>query len=246
MFEYPAHVYIMVAFCMFLVGMAKGGFGALGAIAVPLMALVLPIKDVVGMWLPVLMLADIFAVSFHWKKWDKRLVLTLIPASLIGVSLGTIFLANAPERTIRIILGVIVILFAIYKLFEARLSQLLVYSPKPWHGLPAGSMAGFTSSVAHTGEPPVSIFLLLQNLQPRTFAATSAIFFLALNYIKLPFYVAARIFNFTLLLQLLWLLPLVPLGVWAGKWLIIRVSKEIFDRIILVLLVFSALLLLFT
>jgi uncharacterized membrane protein YfcA len=100
--------------------------------------------------------------------------------------------------------------------------------------------------VAHTGGPPISIYLLLQNVSPRVFAATNAIFFLILNYIKVPFYYAADVFNFALLQQLLWLLPMVPMGVWTGRWLVERVSKELFDRIILVLLILSALLLLLT
>jgi uncharacterized membrane protein YfcA len=39
--------------------------------------------------------------------------------------------------------------------------------------------------------------------------------------------------------------PIVPAGVWIGRWLAIRVPKNIFDNIILVLLVIAALLLLF-
>jgi uncharacterized membrane protein YfcA len=247
MFDYAFQVYLVVALGMFLVGMSKGGLGAtLSAVTVPLLALVLPVKDVIGMMPPVLMLADALAVGVHWKKWDNRLVLLLIPASLIGVTFGTLFLANAPGRLLRIVLGLIVLLFAVYKLFERTIFKKLTYKPRNWHGLLAGSTAGFTSSVAHTGGPPVGIYLLLQNVQPRVFAATSAIFFLILNYIKVPFYYVADVFNFEFLQQVLWLLPMVPLGVWAGKWVVARVSKELYDNIILFLLILSALLLFLT
>jgi uncharacterized membrane protein YfcA len=247
MIDFEFHVYFVVALGMFLVGMSKGGLGAtLTAITVPLMALVLPIKDVIGMMPPVLMLADALAVGAHWRKWDNRSVLLLIPASLIGVTIGTLFLANAPARLIRMVLGAIILLFVIYKLFEKRIFRKATYTPRNWHGLLAGSTAGFTSSVAHTGGPPVAIYLLLQNVQPRVFAATSAIFFLILNYIKVPFYYVADVFNFDLLQQLLWLLPMVPLGVGAGKWVVTRVSKQLFDNFILSLLVISALLLFLT
>jgi hypothetical protein len=247
MFDHPIHVYVVVAFVMFLVGMSKGGLGAmLSAITVPLLALVLPVKDVIGMMPPVLMFADLFAVGVHWKKWNTGIVLLLIPASLVGLTIGTLFLANAPARWIRVVLGIIMILFAIYKLLEDRLLSGLTYKPRKWHGLLAGSVAGFTSSVAHSGGPPVGMYLLLQDLRPRVFAATSAFFFFILNYIKVPFYLAADVFNLELLWQLLWLLPLVPLGVWVGKRLVVRVSKERYDRIILALLVLSALLLFLT
>jgi uncharacterized membrane protein YfcA len=86
----------------------------------------------------------------------------------------------------------------------------------------------------------------MQNLQPRVFAATIAFFFFILNYIKVPFYYFGDVFNFDLLRQFIWLLPAVPLGVWTGKWLVVRVSKEQFDRIILFLLIITSLLLIFT
>jgi len=247
MLDYTFKIYLVVALGMFMVGMSKGGMGAsLAALSVPFVGLVLPINDVIGMMLPVLMLADILAVGVHWRKWDNRLVILLIPASIVGVAIGTLFLTNAPVRLIRIVIGVIVLMFALYRLFEKSIFKQMTYSPRNWHGLLAGSVAGFTSSVAHTGGPPIGIYLLMQNLQPRFFAATSAFFFFILNYIKVPFYYFAEVFNFDLLQDFLWLLPLVPLGVWVGKWLVVRVSKEMFDRIIIFLLVITALLLIFT
>ena len=246
-FNYPLHVYLVVALAMFLVGMSKGGLGAtLSAVTIPMLAMVLPVKDVIGMMPPVLMLADALAVGFHWRKWDNRMVLLLIPASIVGVAVGTLFLANASGQLIRIVLGVIVLLFAFYKIFEKRIFKMMTYTPRNWHGLLAGGVAGFTSSVAHAGGPPVAIYLLMQNVQPRVFAATSAIFFMILNYIKVPFYFAADLFNFGLLGQMLWLLPMVPLGVWVGKWVVVRVSKRVYDHFILFLLIVSALLLFFT
>ena len=247
MSDYSFLVYLIVALGMFMVGMAKGGgWASLAALAVPFVGLVLPIDDVIGMMLPVLMLADILAIGVHWRKWNKRLIVLLIPASIVGVTFGTLFLTNAPVRLIRIVIGVIILLFAFYRLFEKSIFKKLTYTPRNWHGLLAGTVGGFTSSVAHTGGPPIAIYLLLQNLQPRVFAATLAFFFFILNYIKVPFYYFADVFNFDLLRQFLWLLPAVPLGVLVGKWLVVRVSKELFDYIILALLVVTALLLIFT
>lgn len=247
MFEYAPHVYFVVGLGIFLVGMSKGGMGGtLGALAVPLIALVLPIKGVIGMMPPVLMLADLFAVSAHWKKWDNRLVWLLVPASIAGVTVGTLFLANASVPVIRTTLGVVVLLLAGYKLLEGRIFKKLTYTSRTWHGVLAGSVAGFTSSVAHIGGPPISIYLLLQDLTPQVFAATSAIFFLILNYIKVPFYYFGGVFDFALLRQFVWLLLLVPVGVWVGKWMVVRVSKTLYDYVILLLLVITALLLIFT
>jgi uncharacterized membrane protein YfcA len=106
-------------------------------------------------------------------------------------------------------------------------------------------VAGFSSTLAHTGGPPVSIYLLMQNIAPRTFIGTSALFFGILNWIKVPYYFYARLFDTEQLLRVLWLLPLLPLGVWLGKWGADKVSKPVFEKIIVFLLAVTALLLIF-
>ncbi|MGB5844308.1 MAG: TSUP family transporter, partial [Anaerolineales bacterium] len=86
----PLIFYIMVAVIAFMIGLAKGGLGGtLGALATPLLALVMPADQVIGLILPILMLADIFAVSFHWRRWNSKLVLLLIPGAVVGVTIGT-------------------------------------------------------------------------------------------------------------------------------------------------------------
>ncbi len=237
----------MMAFVAFLIGLSKGGFGgAPAALATPLMALVMPPAQVVGLLLPVMMFADIFAVALHWRRWDRRLVWLLIPGSIVGVTIGTYFITNVPVDVFQLALGIIVLIFAAYKIFEKRILSLIQYRPHNWHGIVAGVIAGFSSALAHNGGPPVSIYLLLQAVTPGIFVATSALFFLILNWIKVPYYYYAGLFNFELFWQVAWLMPLVPLGVWVGRRFSERVDRRIFDNIILVLLVLSSLLLIFT
>jgi uncharacterized membrane protein YfcA len=242
----PSIFFIMVAIVAFMIGLAKGGLGGtLGALATPMMALVMPANQVIGLLLPVLMLADVFAVALHWRRWNGRLVWLLIPGSVAGVTIGTLFITNAPTRTLQTALGAIVLLFAVYRIFEKRILGSLTYKARDWHGLLAGTVTGFSSALAHTGGPPVSIYLLMQEVTPRVFIATSAIFFLILNWIKVPYYWYAGLFDLQRLWQIAWLLPLVPLGVWVGRWVAGKVNKETFEWIIVGLLIITALLLIF-
>jgi uncharacterized membrane protein YfcA len=236
--------YIMAGFVAFLIGLSKGGLGGMpGALATPLMMLVMPAKQVIGLLLPILMFADVFAVAAHWKHWDRRLVLLLIPGAIVGVTIATFFIKNAPTRTIQIALGVMVLAFAVYKLFEKRIFRALHYQSHNWHGLVAGTIAGFSSGLAHTGGPPVSIYLLMQNISPGVFNATAALFFMILNWIKVPYYLYAGLFDWHRLFQIVWLLPLVPLGVWVGKRFSDRINKQAFNIVITVLLAIAGLLL---
>jgi hypothetical protein len=133
--------FFMAAVVAFLIGLSKGGLGGmLGALAVPKMALVMPSREVIGLVLPLLIFADIFAVALHWKRWDRRLVLRLIPGAVVGITIGMLLITNAPTGALRTFLGIIVLAFTAYKLLENRILAAIKYEGRSWHGLLAGSV----------------------------------------------------------------------------------------------------------
>jgi uncharacterized membrane protein YfcA len=236
--------YLMAAFVGLLIGVAKGGLGGLiGTLATPLMALVMPPNHVVGLLLPMLMFADLFAVATYWKRWRIRLVLLLLPGGVAGVTIGTFFIENASAELWRNVLAVIVLIFSLYKLLEKYILRVLTYKGRDWHGLLAGTIAGFSSTLAHAGGPPVAIYLLLQKVPPIEFNASSVLFFAILNWIKVPYYAYARLFDFHRLVQILWLMPVIPIGVVLGRWMTNKIDRVWFERLIVILLLVSALLL---
>ena len=235
----------MTALVIILIGLSKGGLGgSLAGLATPLMAIVLPVDKVIGLLLPILMIADLFDLAAHWNRWDRKQVLLLLPGAVLGVAIGTFFLASISVETLRRLIGIIILIFVIYKIFEARLQRSIEYNARNWHGLVAGGAGAVSSTLAHTGPPPVAIYLLMQKISPQTFVATMALFFALLNWFKVPSYFFAGLFDFELLGQVIWLLPLLPLSVWIGKNFIVRLNKEMFDRVIIGLLGMSAIFLL--
>ena len=238
--------YFMAGLVALFIGFSKGGLaGTLGTLATPLMVLVMPANQVIGLVLPLLMVADIFAVASHWKQWDWRLVVLMMPGAIVGVTLGTYFITNAPTGALKIALGIIVLIFALYKILEPWLFRSLNYEAREWHGVFAGTVAGFSSALAHTGGPPVSIYLLMRRVPTQVFNATSALFFAILNWVKVPYYLYAQLFDFQRLRSMIWIIPLLPLGVWAGKWTADKISQKVFDKVMIVLLVVTALFLIF-
>jgi uncharacterized protein len=242
MIDHNVFFYFMVAFVCLLIGVAKGGLGGLiGTLATPLMALVLPSKQAVGLVLPMLIFADIFAVITYWKRWNTRLVFLLLPGGVAGVTIGTYFIKNASTESWRNVLAAIVFIFTLYKILEKYIMRWLTYSGKDWHGLLAGIVAGFSSTLANAGGPPIAIYLLLQKLPPIEFNASSVLFFAILNWIKVPYYAYARLYNFHELVNILWLMPIIPLGVFFGRWLTDKINHIWFERLIIILLLVSGL-----
>jgi uncharacterized membrane protein YfcA len=243
--ENAAYFYGMAAFVGLLIGLSKGGLGGLmGALATPLMSLVMPPQQVVGLLLPMLMFADLFAVASYWKRWRLRLVILMLPGGVIGVTIGTAFIKNAPTELLRNALAVIVLIFAAYKLLESRLAVLKTYRSHDWHGWLAGTLAGFSSSLAHAGGPPVAMYLMIQGLEPVEFNATTVLFFAIINWVKVPYYAYAGLFDFQRLLSVIWLLPVIPLGVALGRWTVGKINRLWFERVIVVALLGTAIMLL--
>jgi uncharacterized membrane protein YfcA len=231
----------------FIISLSKGGLGGmLGSLATPMMALVMPANQVLGLLLPIMLQADLFALAFNWRKWNGRLVWLLLPGSVIGVTIGTLFIANVSTYVLKIGLAVIALSFVVYKIFEKRILGSLNYQERKWHGWLAGTTAGFSSSLAHSGGPPIIIYFMLRDVSPSVFIATSVLFFAILNWIKVPYYLYIHLFDFQRLWQIAWVIPLVPLGAWFGRWMATKISKRVFDGIMVALLALAGLLLIFT
>ena len=228
----------------FLIGISKGGLGGMmGALITALMALVLPAQIAIGMLLPMLMVGDVFAVAAHWSRWEVRIVRLLVPGALGGTVVATLFITSVSVDTLRTTLGVLIMLFVVYRLLESRILHAIRYTPQGWHGLVAGTVAGVTSTLAHVGGPPITIYLLIQNLRPRVLVATSALFFAILNLIKLPGYLLADLILPEMLGRLLWTIPIILIGIWIGRWAVDRINKRAFDWVLTALLAVSGVML---
>ncbi len=234
------YVAIVIAILGFMIGIAKGGFGGLGALLTPLLALVLPVASAVGVLLPMLMVGDAFAVYMYWKEWDFDLVKRMLPAGIIGAIAGTALLSWLSPNGLRIILGIFVLVLVAYKFLSDRI-QAIRYEPKSWHAPAAGLLAGVASGMFNNGGPAFSSYLLLQKLKARPFIATSAIYFALLNIIKVPGFLYTGVLNLPLLLSLWWVFPFIPIGIWVARVTLTRVSPSAFEWIIIVLLIFSSL-----
>lgn len=238
--QHAVYVAIVIAILGFLIGFAKGGFGGLGSLLTPVLALVLPVASAVGVLLPMLMVGDIFAVYMYWKEWDFDLVKRMLPAGIIGALAGTFLLSSMSTDGLRLILGIFVMVVVAYKFLSDRI-QVIRYEPRPWHAPVAGFLAGVASGMFNSGGPPFNSYLLLQKLKARPFIATAAIYFALLNLIKVPGFLYTGVLDLPLLFSLWWVFPFIPVGLWVARRTLTRVSPAAFEWIIIVLLIFSSL-----
>lgn len=229
----PATVAV-VATAAFLIGLTKAGLGGgLGPAITALMVLALPVEVALGVQLPMLIVADVFAVGAFWRRWAGGHVLRLIAGAIPGVVAGSYLLAAVDAVTIQRLIGVVSLTFVGYRLVQPRLTRIAALHPGPALGLGAGALGGVASTVAHAGAPPVSAYLLLARVTPVEYTATHILVFALINLLKVPGYLAAGFAYPDLSWRLSPTLVLLPVGVAVGRWLVSRVSAEVFDRIIL-------------
>ena len=228
-----------------LIGFSKAGIGgSLGPLITVSAVIVLPPHVAVGLLLPLLIIGDVFSLGALWRKWSLREVGRLLPGMVIGVGAGTYLLAQVDSPLLARLLGLLMLLFVAYWALEPRLTVLREYQARRWHGYAAGSVAGLTSALAHSGGPPVAAYLLLQRVPPVPFVATTTFAFAIVNLIKVPAYVSAGLFDLELQRQLAWAAALIPVGVLVGRLIVGRINRVLFHRLSVGLLACSGLYLL--
>lgn len=237
--------YVILIVVTLLIGLSKGGMGAvLGVLVAPLLVLVMSPASAISLSLPLLMIGDIFALYSYWKKWDMHYIRLMLPTAVIGIIIGTYLLATLNSLTLRHIIGLFTLLFVVYKVADYGL-KALDYHPREWHGYLAGGASGLGSALANAGAVPYTAYMLLQDVTPQVFAGTTTLFFAVVNLLKVPGFILTGLVDLHKLLSVIWAVPMIPVGVYLGRWMINRINQLAFERFMLLVLLIAALVLLF-
>lgn len=246
----PASHWAMAAAAVLVIGIAKSGFGGgVGILAVPMFVWAMGPKLGLGAMLPLLIAADIFSVFHHWGKWDRQNLKVLMPGSMIGIVVGAAILAwlllgagnseaptsqlAAAERKMKVAIGAICVLYVVSSLVRARYAPNWRWTANWWTGSTSGWLAGVVSTLAHAAGPVITIFMLGQHLTKEKFIGTAVIYFFMVNTLKLVPYAFLGMIDTSTLGFGLWLLPLVPVGTYAGAHLNRVMSEDLFRNVIM-------------
>ncbi len=223
--------YLLATMAVILIGLSKGGFGgALSLLGVPMVALIIPPVQAAAIFLPILVVMDIAALITYRGLRDSKTLKLMLPAAIIGITIGWLLASYVTESEIRIVVGTLSLLFAAQWFFggrEARLPQ----PQRPWRARFWAAVSGFTSFMTHAGGPPFQMYALPLKLEKRLYAGTSVIFFAVVNAVKLIPYFALGQFSTANLMTSAVLVPLAPLATLAGAWLVKRIDQTLFYRI---------------
>lgn len=235
--ELSLHTLLLLAIAAFCVGISKTGVPNLGTLVAAGLAILFPAKLSVGLLLPMLITADIVAVTVYRHSVIWKHLIRLIPWVLGGIVCGYFILSLVDNRQLSVMLGLIVlVLLAVHLLkkpLEEKLHVRWFQSPVFHAGL--GGLAGFTTMVGNAAGGIMSIYFLAKGLPKREFIGTGAWFFLAVNVIKVPFCIDLGIITKDTLLLNLYMIPIILIGTWVGIRLLNIIPEKLFQVIVMAL-----------
>ncbi len=246
----PILFWLFVGLAIIIQGIGKSGFaGGVGVLSLPLMLLVMPFDKVAATLLPLLILCDFNALYHHWhnKRWDH--VLAIYIPSVFGILLGAAVWwwlgregVGSYAVPVKRFVGVIAVFFGIYIVGkESAAAWIEKIKPGKAATWAAGASAGFISTIANAAGPIVSLYMFTQGMNKTLFVGTVTWTFTLINLTKLPFFIAVGLVRTDVLLFGLTLVWLIPIGSWLGHWMHHRVSESLFNRIVMVLVLFGGL-----
>jgi uncharacterized protein len=234
----------------FLIGFAKTGVTGVGILAIAIFANILPVKQSVGVVLPLLICADIVAVFSYRRHAQWRYLWRLFPWTALGVVAGFLVMGRIGDAEVGVIAGIILISLIGVHVWRNWLQWRKDGQPPPVprhfaFAMCMGIAAGFTTMVSNAAGPIMVLYLLAMRLPKMEFMGTGAIYFLLMNSFKIPFGAGLGIVNADSLLLDAKLVPLVIAGAFCGRYLLHYIPQKLFERLALGLTLVAAARLLF-
>ncbi|PIE99737.1 MAG: hypothetical protein CR994_09390 [Maribacter sp.] len=236
--------WFMALAATFVVGISKAGIKGVAIINVTLMALAFGAKESTGLVVPLLILADIFAVIYYNRHTQWKYILRFLPWILVGILIGVYIGMDLDRQTFKIGMAVIILGSVLMMYWWDRKKTKNVPTHWSFAGF-IGILAGITTMIGNLAGAFSNIFFLAMRLPKNEFIGTAAWLFLIINLFKLPFHIWTweTITPETLLINLK-LAPAIFLGLFVGVRLVKVIKEGFYRKMILVLTALGAIMIL--
>lgn len=236
MFDMSYIDWILLVFCAVLIGFAKTGVSSLGILTVTILMFIFPAKQSVGILLPMLLVGDVFAVTYYRRSVVWKYLLSLLPWVLIGLLIGFLLLNVIDSKQLEpLIGGLVLILISLHIVLDRygeKVKQLLPHSKG--FTFFVGILAGFTTMIGNAAGGIMAVYLLVKRLPKQKFIGTGAWFFLTVNLIKVPLYIKLHLITSHSFEFDLKMIPAIIIGAFVGIKLIPHIPQKLFTALILI------------
>jgi len=194
------------------------GFGE-ALVAVPLLALVLPVQVAAPLAVLVSITVALLVVIQDWRNLLVRSAGWLVLSTLFGIPLGLLALKTVSEAVTKAVLGAFIIAFALYSL-TGRKPELHNDRLAPLFGFTAGILGG---AYGMNG-PPLVVYGVLRRWQPAQFRATLQGYFLIASIVGMAGYAFTGLWTRAVSNYFLLALPPALVAIFLGRAIHRRLS----------------------
>lgn len=222
----PLHVVILVLFVASLIKVVLGFGEAL--VAMPVLTFIVgihvatPLVGLVSITLTALVLLQ------HRQHIEVSRVWRLVIASGCGVPFGLFVLRYVPAEIITRLLGLVIVLYSLYGLFQPRLHKL----QHPTWGYGLGFLSGLLGAAYSVGGPPIVVYLNAQELEPDAYQGMLQSFFLPSNALIISGHAFSGLWTGEVLTMFLVTLPIMLVAFIAGNVVSRYIPKALFSQFV--------------
>lgn len=245
LFDHSTMGWVLLFVAALIVGFSKTGVAGVGVLNPVLFAMIFPAARSVGFLLPMLIMADVFAVGKYRKDAEWPRVWKSLPWALAGIGLGFIIMhyfknvGAQYDQMMKITIGVIVLGMMALSLWLAKRSKSGETKIPIWLTPLFGFLTGITTMLANAAGPVFTLYLLAYSLPKKEFMGTRAMAFFILNWIKVPLqWHLGNITAESISLNFC-LLPAIAIGAFIGVKTLKMIPEKVFKIIIQILVVAS-------
>jgi hypothetical protein len=239
-----------------LIGINKTGLPGIGTLPVVLLLLSFEAGLSTGLQLMMLGAADVMAVIYYRRHASWVMVLRLMPWALTGIGAGVLALGGfslwswrwtgIDDDMLRPVIAVIILAMVALNYLRTKYLKNADNIHTHWAFTAFfGLIAGFTTLVANAAGPVMAIYLLAMRLPKKEYMGVCAWYFLILNWLKIPIFIYQGRITYEAFRADLAMLPLLLVGGFLGILLINKINQKAFEIIIQVVVVATAVYLLF-
>ncbi|KRQ95872.1 permease [Bradyrhizobium jicamae] len=237
----PAPLTLAIALSgVFLIAFMKGAFGGgFAIVGIPLLSLAMDPIAAGALLAPLFVVMDVTALRY-WRPntWSRVDLAMLLPALIVGIGLGYFALRDLDRHAVEVVMGLVTLVFAAIWLLSG--GEVRVRPRSTPKAMLAGFSSGVTTMVAHSGGPPLAMYLLPLGMSKALYAGTTSLFFTVGNLLKAGPWLALATPTKSLWMLMALCAPAAPAGVWAGWRLHERLDQRTLYRACYAILVVTA------
>lgn len=208
--------------------------------ALPILLFKMDLPDAIAYISIFYLFSSIFLISKEWRNIDRKIILQLSIASILGVIIGIMVLVYAKPIVLKRGLGVFILLYVAYAFFgnkKIKLNKTGIFG--------FGVMAGFFSGVFSTGGPLYVICIENTVKNIKVFRATMIGVLALVTVTRIPALAVSGLLNFGHFKMAFFVFPVFLLAQFLGKRTFVRLEEKLFKRSLMLLLCISGVIMIF-